>query len=307
MDRFDALTAFVAIVDRGGFAPAARQLGLAPSAITRQVAALEDRLGVRLLTRTTRSVTLTDAGARFLERARRILAQLREAEDSAQSERARPTGRLTLTAPAVFGRLHVAPLVADFLAQHAEVSARLLLADRTINLVEEGVDLAIRIGHLPESGLVAKRLGETRRVVVAAPGYLDRHGTPTQPQDLARHATIGFSGLAEALEWRFVGDQRVAVQPRLTTNSADAAIWAAEQGNGLTLVLGYQVKAAVAAGRLRVVLAAHEPPPLPIHAVYPASRLLSAAVRAFIDLAVARADWHFARACQAQMEAPDRL
>lgn len=296
MDRFAALTAFVTIVDRHGFAPAARHLGLTPSAITRQVAALEDRLGVRLLTRTTRSVTLTDAGARFLERARRILAELREAEDSAQSERARPTGRLTITAPAVFGRLHVAPLVAAFLAEHEQVSARLLLSDRTVNLVEEGVDLAIRIGHLPESGLVAKRLGETRRVIVAAPAYLDRAGTPAHPRDLAAHETIGFTALAEAPEWRFAGDLRVAVQPRLATNSADAAIWAAEQGQGLTLVLGYQVKAAIAAGRLRVVLAEHEPPALPIHAVHPASRLLSAAVRAFIDLAVARADWHFATA-----------
>ncbi|NGM21768.1 LysR family transcriptional regulator [Roseomonas stagni] len=302
MDRFDALTAFVTIVDRHGFAPAARHLGLAPSAVTRQVAALEDRLGVRLLTRTTRSVTLTDAGARFLERARRILAELREAEDSAQSERGRPAGRLTLTAPAVFGRLHVAPLVADFLAQHEEVSVRLLLNDRMINLVEEGVDLAIRIGPLPDSGLVAKRLGETRRVVVAAPAYLDRHGTPAHPGDLQRHATIGFTGLAEAPEWRFAGDHRVAVQPRLTTNSADAAIWAAEQGQGLTQVLGYQVKDAVAAGRLRVVLAAQEPPALPIHAVHPASRLLSAALRAFIDLAVARADWHFAKAQSDQAE-----
>jgi DNA-binding transcriptional LysR family regulator len=295
MDRFAALTAFVAILDRRGFAPASRHLGLTPSAVTRQMAALEDRLGVRLLARTTRSVTLTDAGARFLERARRILAELREAEDSAQSERARPAGRLILTAPAVFGRLHVAPLVAEFLARHAEVSVRLLLSDRTISLVEEGVDLAIRIGHLPESGLVARRLGETRRVVVAAPAYLDRHGIPAQPGELARHATIGFTGLAEAPEWRFAGDEQVAVQPRLTTNSADAAIWAAEQGQGLTQVPGYQVREAVAAGRLRVVLAEHEPPALPIHAVHPASRLLSAAVRAFIDLVVAGADWHFAK------------
>jgi DNA-binding transcriptional LysR family regulator len=294
MDRFAAVTAFVAVADRQGFAAAARHLGLAPSAVTRQIAALEDRLGVQLLARTTRSVTLTDAGARFLDRARRILAELQEAEDSAQSERARPAGRLSVTAPAVFGRLHVAPLMASFLAAYPEVSAQLLLSDRWINLVEEGVDLAIRIGELPESGLIARRLGETRRVVVAAPAYLAARGTPLHPDEIGAHDTIGFSGMLESSEWRLGKGHRVPVQPRLTTNSADAAIWAAEQGGGLTLVLGYQAKAAVAAGRLQVVLADFEPEAWPIHAVYPATRLLSAKVRAFIDLAVARADWHFA-------------
>jgi DNA-binding transcriptional LysR family regulator len=297
MDRLAAITAFVAVVDHHGFAPAARHLGLAPSAVTRQVAALEDRLGVRLLARTTRSVTLTDAGARFLDRGRHILAALQEAEDSAQSERAQPAGRLVVTAPLVFGRLHVAPLMARFLAAHPAVTGKLVFSDRWIGLVEEGVDLAIRIGHLPDSGLIARRLGETRQVMVASPDYLARAGTPARPADLAAHATIAFTILDGDEAWRLREqgvERRVPITPRLVTNCADAAIWAAEQGGGVTMVLGYQVAAALSAGRLRLVLEGFEPAALPIQAVHPGSRLLSAKVRGFIAAAAAEA-WDFAR------------
>lgn len=297
MDRFAALTAFIAVVDRQGFAPAARHLGLAPSAVTRHVAALEAHLGVRLLARTTRSVSLTEAGARYLERARRIMAELAEAEEFAQSERLTPVGRLVVSAPAVFGRLHVAPLLAEFLRLHAEVQGELRLSDRWVNMVEEGVDCAIRIGHLPDSGLVARRLGETRRIIVAAPGYLARHGTPEDPRDVTAHRIIRFSAFEGAEEWRLVRDgveERVPIAPRLVTNSADAALCAAEGGGGLTMVLAYQARAAIVAGRLVRVLRDFEPPPMPIQIAWPAARLLPAKLRAFTGLAVERCDWRFA-------------
>jgi DNA-binding transcriptional LysR family regulator len=291
MDRIDAMQAFVAVADLRGFAPAARKLGLSPSGVTRLVAALEDRLGARLLQRTTRSVTLTDVGARYLERARRILADVEEAEGSAEGERNRPSGRLVVSAPVGFGRLHVSPLMSAYLMRYPEVSGELRLADRMINLVEDGVDLAVRIGHLADSSLVARHVGEMRRIVVASPAYLKQRGEPKTPQAIASHATIQFGAMSASPDWRFVEGSReirVACTPRFTTNSADAAIQYAEQGGGLTRVLAYQAADAIKAGRLKIVL-----PPLPIHLVYPTSRLLSAKVRAFVDLVVESSDWHF--------------
>ncbi|HEY0328929.1 MAG TPA: LysR family transcriptional regulator [Rhodopseudomonas sp.] len=297
MDRLDAMTAFVAVADLTGFAPAARKLGLSPSAVTRLVAALEDRVGARLLQRTTRSVTLTDVGARYLERARRILADVEEAENSAQAERTRPAGRLVVSAPVGFGRVHVTPLISAWLKRYPEVAGELRLTDRVVNLVEDGVDCAIRIGHLPDSSLVARAVGEMRRIVVASPDYLAARGVPKTPAALAKHDTIQFGALAAAPDWRFddAGREiRIACTPRFTTNVADAAIWHAEQGGGLTRVLAYQAADGLSAGRLKVVLRKFEPPPLPIHIVYPTSRLLSAKVRTFIDLVIERADWRFA-------------
>jgi DNA-binding transcriptional LysR family regulator len=296
MDRIDAMLAFVAVADLGGFAPAARKLGLSPSGVTRLIAALEDRLGARLLQRTTRSVTLTDVGARYLERARRILADVEEAEASAEGERTRPGGRLTVSAPVGFGRLHVGPMMSAYLKRYPEVSGELRLSDRVINLVEDGVDLAVRIGHLADSSLVARHVGEMRRIVVASHGYLRRRGEPDRPEAIAAHATIQFGALTGPPDWRFVEDDReirVVTAPRLTTNSADAAIQYALQDGGLTRVLAYQAAEAIKAGRVKVVLEKFEPPALPIHIVYPTSRLLSAKVRTFIDLVIERSDWHF--------------
>jgi DNA-binding transcriptional LysR family regulator len=296
MDRIDAMQAFVAVADLRGFAPAARKLGLSPSGVTRLVAALEDRLGVRLLQRTTRSVTLTDVGTRYLERARRILADVEEAEGSAEGERTRPSGRLVVSAPVGFGRLHVSPLMSAYLIRYPDVSGELRLADRMINLVEDGVDLAVRIGHLADSSLVARHVGEMRRIVVASSAYLEQHGEPKTPEAIAAHATIQFGAMTASPEWRFVDqgrDIRVACAPRFATNSADAAIQYAEQGGGLTRVLAYQAADAVKAGRLKIVLQNFEQPPLPVHLVYPTSRLLSAKVRAFVDLVVESSDWHF--------------
>src|SRR5882724_9258907 len=296
MDRIDAMQAFVAVADLQGFAPAARKLGLSPSAVTRLVAALEQRLGARLMQRTTRKVALTDAGARYLERARRILADVEEAESSAEGEQTRPGGRLVVSAPVGFGRLHVSAVMSAYLQRYPEVSAELRLADRMVNLVEDGIDLAVRIGHLADSSLVARQVGEMRRIVVASSGYLKQHGEPNTPEAIASHETIQFGAMTASPDWRFVEDNReirVACTPRFTTNSADAAIQYAEQGGGLTRVLAYQAADAIKGGRLRVVLAQFEQPPLPIHIVYPTSRLLSAKVRAFIDLVTDTSDWHF--------------
>ena len=296
MDRIDAMQAFVAVADLQGFAPAARKLGLSPSGVTRLIAALEDRLGARLLQRTTRQVALTDVGARYLERVRRILADVEEAEGSAQAERTRPSGRLVVSAPIGFGRLHVSPVMSAYLTRYPEVFGELRLSDRMINLVEDGVDLAVRIGHLADSSLVARHVGEMRRIVVASSGYLKRHGEPRTPRAMASHQTIQFGATAAQPDWHFVEDGRevrVACTPRLTTNSADAAIQYAEQGGGLTRVLAYQAADAIRGGRLRIVLQEFEQPPLPIHIVYPTSRLLSAKVRTFVDLVTEISDWHF--------------
>jgi DNA-binding transcriptional LysR family regulator len=296
MDRIDAMQAFVAVADLQGFAPAARKLGLSPSGVTRLIAALEDRLGARLLQRTTRSVTLTDVGARYLERARRILGDVEEAEGSVQDERTKPSGRLVVSAPVGFGRLHVSPVMSAYLKRYPEVAGELRLSDSVINLVEEGVDLAVRIGHLPDSSLVGRHVGEMRRIVVASSDYLKKRGEPKMPDAVASHETIQFGAMAASQDWRFVEDgreRRVTCAPRFTTNSADAAIQYAEAGGGLTRVLAYQAAEAIKAGRLQIVLAKFEEPPLPIHIVYPTSRLLSAKVRTFIDLVTDISGWHF--------------
>jgi DNA-binding transcriptional LysR family regulator len=296
MDRLEAMAVFVAVAEQRGFAPAARRLELSPSAVTRFVAALEERLGARLLQRTTRSVTLTDAGARYLERARRILSDVAEAEDAAQAERSVPTGRFVVAAPNVFGRLHVAPLMSAFLNRHSAVQGELLLSDRMANLVEEGIDAAVRIGLLEDSSLVARSVGVTRRVLVAAPKYLARRKTPRSPDELAGHEAIQCMPIQPTPEWRFTRDgqeQRVSFLPKFKSNSVDAAIRHAELGGGIASVLGYQVVDAVRAGRLRVLLSEFEGPPLPIQVVYPTTRLLSAKVRAFVERITTTCDWRF--------------
>jgi DNA-binding transcriptional LysR family regulator len=298
MDRIEAMTVFVAVADLQGFAPAARKLGLSASAVTRMVAALEERLGARLLQRTTRSVMLTDVGARYLQRARQILADIEEAEGSAQAERAKPTGRLVVSAPVGFGRLHVTPLISAYLQRYPDVSGELRLTDRMVGLVEDGIDVAVRIGDLADSSLVARNLGTMSRIVVASPDYLAQRGQPTVPEDIARHDTIQFGSIASAPEWRFVRDGRdvrITHTPRFTTDVADAAIWHAEHGGGLTRVLAYQAAEGLAAGRLKRVLTKFEPPVVPIHIVYPTSRLLSAKVRVFIDLAAETCQWDFSK------------
>jgi DNA-binding transcriptional LysR family regulator len=265
--------------------------------MSRQIAALEARLGTRLFQRTTRQISLTEAGARYLERTRRILADLDEAERAAQSERAEPSGRLSVTAPLIFGRLHVAPLLARFVQRHPKVSVELALSDRFVNLVEEGHDLAIRIGHLPDSQLIARRFGETRRALVASPAYLAKAGIPQHPNDLAGHDTIAFMPGTPPFDWHFSeagGDLKVGLAPRFLTNSGDTAIALAIDGVGIARVLYYQVRDAVSQGRLVEVLALFAPEPMPIHAVYPSARFLSGKVRAFVELMAEVADWRLA-------------
>jgi DNA-binding transcriptional LysR family regulator len=301
------MAAFVAVCEANGFAAGARRLGLSPSTVTRLIGSLESRLGVRLLQRTTRSLSLTDAGRGYLERASRILADIEEADAGVRSERAVPRGRLVVTAPRMFGRLHVAPQLSAFMARHSEVVGELRLNDRVVNLVEEGVDLAIRIGLLDDSSLVARRLGETRRVVVASPAYLERHGRPQRPEDLAAHEITLFASLDARPEWGFVArggqELRVRLTPRFLTNSNEAAIDHVMAGGGLARVMAYQVMDSVRAGQLEVVLREHETPALPISAVYPSSRLLSAKVRAFIDLLSSEARWRFVELDQAATRA----
>lgn len=296
MDRFVAMKAFVTVAELQGFSAAARRLGISPPVVTRLVAALEEQLSIRLLQRTTRAVALTDAGTRYLERARRILADLDDAERTARAERTAPGGRLAITAPEVFGRREVVPLVSEFLARYPAVTGELVLADRVVNLVEEGIDVAIRIGALRDSSLRARAVGATRRVVVGSPAYLAGRRRPRSPADLAAHALVHASALAAQPEWRFHRrgrEVRVPIAPRLVTNSAEAAVGHAERGVGLAMALAYQVKDLVKAGRLEVVLARYEPPHLPIQLVYPGTRLPSASLRAFIELAAATRRWSF--------------
>jgi DNA-binding transcriptional LysR family regulator len=264
--------------------------------VTRLIAALEDHLGVRLLQRTTRSVSLTDVGTRYHERARRILADVEEAERSAEGERTRPSGRLVVSAPVGFGRLHVSPVMSAYLERYPDVSGELRLEDRLVSLVEDGIDLAIRIGELADSTLVARQVGKMRRIMVASPSYLKMRGEPKRPEAVASHATIRFGATSGLADWRFVEDGneiRVSHTPRLLTNSADAAVRYAEAGGGLTRVLAYQAADAIKRGRLKIVLPQFELPAFPINIVYPTSRLLSAKVRTFIDLVIETSDWDF--------------
>ncbi|WP_027171792.1 LysR family transcriptional regulator [Methylobacterium sp. 10] len=290
MDRWQAMRVFVRVAESGGFAAAARQLNMSPPAVTRAVAALENRIGARLLTRTTRSLMLTEAGGRYLEDCRRILADMEEAEALAAGAYATPSGTLTITAPVQFGRLYVLPAVTDFLALYPAVSVRALFLDRVVNLIEEGADVGIRIGHLADSGLVAVRVGTVRRVLCAAPDYLDRYGTPQSMGDLHRHATIGLMGTRLPFERHSPADgpTRGATQSRLICNTIDAVLAAALAGQGIAPLLSYQVAPSVAEGRLRLVLDDPDAVPVPVHIVSLEGRRAPAKVRAFIDLAAAR-------------------
>lgn len=283
------MTVFVAVVDEAGFAAAARALRVSPPVVTRAVAELERQLGVRLLTRTTRVVRATDAGTRYAEDCRRVLAAVKEADEAAGGAHAAPRGPLTVTAPVLFGRLYLMPLVAAYVEQHAEVNVACWFLDRVVNLVDEGVDVALRIGELPDSSLQATRVGQVRRVVCASPGYLKRHGTPRSAQDLTRHTIVAASGVSPSPEWRFVHEGRpraVKIAPCITTTSNDSAIAAALAGVGLTRLLSYQVASEVKAGRLRIVLADHEPAALPVQVVHREGRHASPKVRAFLDLVI---------------------
>ncbi|MCK1786335.1 LysR family transcriptional regulator, partial [Pseudomonas sp. TNT11] len=257
MDRFHEMQVFLAVAEEEGFAAAARRLKTSPPSVTRAIAAMEQRIGTQLLARTTRSLHLTEAGQRYLEDCRRILAELDEAEEAAAGSYSIPCGQLSVTAPVLFGELYVAPLLGAYLDRFPLVNINALLVDRVVNMTDEGVDVAVRIGHLQEPGQQAIQVGEVRRVVCASPGYLDQHGRPQRPEQL-REAKIATSSASQLIsEWQFVDGDRlltVPIAPRLVVTANNAAINLARIGWGMTRVLSYQVAAAVAAGELEIVL-----------------------------------------------------
>ena len=298
MDRLEAMSLFVAAVEAGSLSAAARRFGVPLATVSRKVSDLERHLNTRLLNRSTRRLTPTDAGEAYLAACRRILDDVGEAERAAAGEYSAPTGELAITAPVVFGRLHVLPVVTGFLSAYPDVDIRLTLADRITQLVEDHFDLALRIGQLPDSSLVAIGVGSIRRVVCASPAYLAEHGTPTIPEDLGTHDCITFEGLSSAAPWSFAKgktDVTVQVRSRLQVNTAEAAIDAAIAGVGLTKVLSYQVDAAVRSGMLRIVLQEFEPEPWPVSLVHAGHGLLPVKLRAFLDFAAPRLKERLAR------------
>lgn len=291
MDKLKAMQAFVKIVDAGSITAAADALDVSQPSMVRALAALERDLGVRLLNRTTRRIALTDEGREFCEQCRAIIGALETAEARLKSRRVEPSGRLRITSSVTFGRRFLAPLVAAFLAEHPSVKIELMLLDRVVDLLEEGIDVAVRLMRLPDSSLVAILVGETRRVVVGSPALGERVGTPVSIEDLATMPCVSFTGVSPSSEWAFERNdatERVQVNTVLTTNQIDAAIQAAVAGVGWTRFLDYHVHDELAAGRLQRVLRGHESAPIPAQIVYPHARLLSANVRAFVDFAAPR-------------------
>ncbi|RRV39060.1 LysR family transcriptional regulator [Pseudomonas sp. p106] len=287
MDQIHLMKVFVAVGELESFAAAARRLDISPAAVTRAVSALEDMLGVKLLLRTTRSVRLTQAGGRYLEDTRHILASISEANEAAAGINATPKGELAVTAPILFGKKFVMPSIVRYLQQYPEVDVSAYFLDRIVNMVEEGMDVAVRIGPLPDSGLKALRVGRVRRMLCASPEYLARHGVPQHPSDLPAHAVIATTNLSPRAGWRFgVTDEPtlVRIKPRLTVTSNDGAIAAAVGGLGIARLLSYQVVDEIASGQLQVLLADYEEAPWPIHVLHRESKHGSAKVRMFVDL-----------------------
>jgi len=294
MDRFEAMSILVATVETGSFSAAGRRLGMPLPTVSRKVADLEAHLGARLLVRSTRRLEITEAGAAYIEACRRILDQVNEAERAAAGEYNEPRGDLVVAAPVVFGRVYVLPIVNDFLMAYPEVKVRLVLSDHNLDLVTEHIDLAVRVGSMPDSNLVATRLGTTCRVVCGSPGYFNAHGTPRSLADLAKHACISFEALAQGPAWKFAQsaqrrtEKAVQVRPRLIVNTAEAAVDAAIAGVGLAHVLSYQAWPAYQAGQLKLVLREFDPDPVPVSLVYTAQRLLPLKSRLFLDEATPR-------------------
>ncbi|ANN78022.1 LysR family transcriptional regulator [Bordetella flabilis] len=290
MDKLQAMAAFLAVVDEGGFAAAARRMRISPPVVTRAVSDLEKAMGVRLLTRTTRVVRVTEVGARYAEDCRRILTDITETEEAATGTHGLVRGRLVITAPAMFGRIHVTPIVTAYLRRYPEAEAETRFLDRVVNMMDEGVDVAVRIGHLQDSSYQAIPVGQVRRVVCASPAYLERHGAPRSPADLADHTLVASTGVARASEWRFTRDGQptdVRIHPRMTVVTNDAAIAAALDGFGITRVLSYMVAPQLASGELVELLQEHETLALPIHVMQHEGRHAPQKVRAFLDMAVA--------------------
>jgi DNA-binding transcriptional LysR family regulator len=290
VDRFQNMQVFVRVADVGGFAEAARQMHLSPPAVTRAVAALEAVVGSRLFVRTTRSLKLTDTGIRYLQDCRRILSDIAEADATAAGIYGTPSGTLSVTASAMFGQLYILPILTEYLDAYPGVTGRALFVDRVTNIVDEGIDVAIRIGDLADSSHSAIKVGTVRRVMCGSPGYFDTRGRPTAPLDLANHRIVAATSAWNSLDWRFgnTGQIHITVKPDLFCNTNLAARDAAVSGWGITRLLSYQVAAELENGKLETVLDDFELPPVPVHIIHPEGRRASAKVRAFVDLAVTR-------------------
>jgi DNA-binding transcriptional LysR family regulator len=291
MDRLAAIKVFVAIAEAGSLSAAGRRLGMPLTTVSRHLAMLENDLGARLITRTTRDLTLTEPGRHYLESCRRVIAELEVAEREVVGERGEPRGELAVTAPVVFGRLHVLPIVTEFLKAFPRVTIRLLLVDRVVELIEEGLDISVRIGPLPDSSLIATRIATIRHVTCASPTYLTDRGVPSSPRELVDHDVISFTALGAPDRWVYPGGralQRISVRPRLIVNTAEAALDAAKEGLGITRLLSYQVAKNLANRSLRLILEAFEPEEIPVSLLHREDRLPQAKVQSFIAFAVPR-------------------
>ncbi|PXX45381.1 LysR substrate-binding domain-containing protein [Undibacterium pigrum] len=291
MDKLHLMTVFVAVAEEEGFAAAARRLAMSPPAVTRAIAALEARLSVKLLNRSTRFVRVTEAGQRYLEDARRIIADVEAADEATAGINAEPRGHLVVTAPVMFGKIFVMPGIVEYLQRYPAMDVSALFLDRVVNLLEEGIDVGVRIGELPDSSMKAIRVGQIRRVLCASPAYLQQHGTPVSPDELSRHSIIAATGVTPMVEWRFSHagqNMAVKVKPRLTVSSNDAAIEASLAGLGISRMLSYQVDGCFEDGRLCRLMQDYETAPLPVHVVHRESRYASGKVRSFVDLIVAQ-------------------
>ena len=291
MDRFHLMSVYIAVAEEQGFASAARRLGMSPPAVTRAIAALEQRLGVKLLNRTTRHVRATEAGHRYLEDARRVLAEVDAVDQAASGINAEPRGHLAITAPVMFGRMFIMPGIVEYLERFPATEISALFLDRNVNLLEEGIDLGVRIGELPDSSMRALSVGSVRQVVCASPEYLRRHGRLERPEDLAAHVLIHSSAVSDVPNWKFTtaqGMRNQRIKPRLVVTSNAAAVEAALADFGITRLLSYQVAPQLADGKLQIVLEEFELKPRPIHIVHREGRFASTTVRSFIDFIAAR-------------------
>jgi DNA-binding transcriptional LysR family regulator len=295
MDQFEAMTVFVRVVEAGGFSAAARAIPMPLTSVSRQIAALEQRLGTQLLRRTTRQLSLTDEGRLVYDRAKSILGDLQEMEIALSAEKSEPSGRIRISAPVLIGRLQIAPRLPKFLARHPLMQVDLLLIDRAVNLIEENIAVAIQIGRLADSSLAARKLAEIRMIVCAAPSYLVRRGTPVTPDDLQQHDCLVFSQTLGPTDWKFQtakGRTKVRVQGRLCINNLDALVSAAIGGAGIVRVPSWMVSADVSSGRLKSVLTNFERPPTSVHAVFEHLKLSSPRIRSFVDFLVAEWTGH---------------
>ena len=293
MDRLEAMSLLVSVVEAGSLSAAGRKLGMPLPTVSRKISELEAHLNTRLVTRSTRRLALTDQGAAYVAAAKRILDEVGDAERAASGEHAAPRGDLVITAPVVFGRLHVLPVIAEFLTQWPEINVRLALADRNLHLIDDHIDIAVRIGALPDSALAATKVGAVRRVACGSPAYFAAHGAPKRPEDLAALTAVTFDQLSSSEHWVFPDPKskrelRVAVRSRLIVNTAEAAIDGAAAGLGVTRVLSYQVAQAVLDGRMKIVLAEHEPAPAPVSLVHAGRDLTPLRVRMLLDFAAPR-------------------